>query len=57
MYNWRIELRNGNHEICIAKRIDILDGQLVLRDEIGMITKGYNQTHWTSFEQLSKAEH
>ena len=57
MYNWHIELRDGNFEIDIAKRVDILNGHLVLRDEQGMIIKGYNQTHWIGFEQLSKAEH
>ena len=56
MYNWDVYVRDGTI-VVIAKRVDIIDGQLVFRDEQGMIIRGFNQTHWVSFIQRHKAEH
>jgi hypothetical protein len=57
MYNWLVKLRNDSVVNVVAKNVDIVDGQLVFRDEQGMICKGFNQTHWLDFSRGLKAEH
>lgn len=57
MYSWNVTKRDGTNLTVVAKRVDIIDGQLVFCDEQGMVFKGFNQTHWLDFSRGLKADH